>query len=219
MTKSNKKLLISIILNLLIVGFEIIGAILSLKRRGIEAFLFYTELTNYITLIISSIYVVLGIIALKNSSSTPNWLNKTRYASTVGLILTFMVVLCILVPITPSEFGFYLFGDSNLYQHFICPILAVVSYLFFENNNKLKKTTLWYGVFPTLMYGLILISLNACKIIVGPYPFFYVYDFPWYVTTLLLSGILTLTFFVSWMVLTVYNKHNKNYSSKTTIQR
>ena len=209
MAKNNKKLLISVILNFLIVLFEIVGVVLSLKRRGVEAFLYYTELTNYLTLLISLLYVIVGIIVLKNNSKIPSWLINIRYASTVGLILTFMVVLCILVPLTPSEFVFYFFGDSNLYQHFICPILAVISFIFFERFAAIKKTVIWYGVFPTLIYGLILISLNACKIIIGPYPFFFVYDFPWYITVLLLSGILSLTLFISWIVIVICNKLSK----------
>ena len=69
MTKTNKRLLISVILNFLIVIFEAVGVFLSLRRRGVEAFLFYTELTNYLTLIISLIYVVFGIVVLKNQEN------------------------------------------------------------------------------------------------------------------------------------------------------
>ena len=212
MSKINKKLLISIILNLLIVVFEIIGVVLSIRRRGVEAFLFYTELVNYLTLVISLIYVIFGFVALKKNTKTANWLHNLRYASTVCLILTFMVVLCILVPITPSEFGFYFFGDSNLYQHFLCPILAIVSFMFFESERKLNKKTILFGIFPTLIYGLILISLNLCKVLVGPYPFFYVYDMPWYATTLLLAGIFTLAFFISWLALFVHNRQFKRHN-------
>lgn len=207
--KSNKKLLVSIILNFVIVALEVIGAILSIKRRGVSAFLFYTELTNYLTLLISLAYGIIGIVVLKNNRKIPSWLASVRYASTVGLVLTFMVVLCILVPLTPSEFTFYFFGDSNLYQHFLCPILSVVSFMWFERGILLSKYSLCYGVFPTLTYGLVMISLNVCKILEGPYPFFLVYEMPWYITVLLLSGILTLTLFTSWIVLKIYNKISK----------
>ena len=209
MERGKKNLIIAIMLNALTVLFEILGLILSLRRRGVMAFLFYTELSNYFTLVISLLFVVFGIIALKNNRKIYNWILKLRYASTVCLIFTFMVVLCVLVPISPSEFGFYFFGDSNLYQHLFCPILTTVSFLCFERKGKLERKTILWGVFPTLFYGLVLISLNFCKIIVGPYPFFYVYDMPWYVIVLLLAGIFSLAFFISWLTKAIYNRGNK----------
>lgn len=90
---------------------------------------------------------------------------------------------------------------SMLYQHTLCPILAVFSFLVFEIEDKLPKTDMLKALIPTLVYALIAIMLNICRVIEGPYPFLMVYSQPWYISVLwcvIILGIAGFLAFVMW---------------------
>ena len=63
-------------------------------------------------------------------------------------------------------------GKTGLFHHTLCPILSFVSYVFWEPHSRA-----WYvPALITLIYGLIMVYLNAVKKIDGPYPFFRVHN-------------------------------------------
>ena len=69
------------------------------------------------------------------------------------------------------------------YHHTLCPILAIISYIFFE-NNKIKKKDIPYTMIFTITYTIILIICNILHIIEGPYPFLLIYKQPVYMSIL-----------------------------------
>ena len=59
-------------------------------------------------------------------------------------------------------------AGNGLYHHTLCPIISVVSYIFFEPHVHV-----WLlPALVTLTYGIIMEILNALEIVDGPYPFF-----------------------------------------------
>ena len=205
--KNNKKELFSFFANATIVFMELIGVILSLKRRGVGAFLFYTENVNYFTLLVSLWFVLEYLIKQKTSKIV----NCFRFISSVCLAVTFVMVTTILIPMFPESFMFMMFEDSNLYQHFLCPTISILSLILFENKNKLHKTNIIFALIPTLVYGIVMVTLNLLKVIAGPYPFFYLYQIRWYLSIPWLIGVLLIVvaidLFVFWL-------HNKKFLSK-----
>ena len=69
---------------------------------------------------------------------------------------------------------------------------------------------------PTLIYGVVLIILNIAKVVVGPYPFFYVYDMPWYASILCLLGILLAVVSIA---IGIYYLHNIVHIKNDKIQK
>lgn len=144
-----------IIANILIVIMEIIAFRLSFRRIRWEMFIYYTELSNLIVLISSIAYLL-------TKGNAP----ALRYLSAVELTMTFLITLCVLVPMG-GGFKTLMISDNGLYHHTLVPILSVVSYIFWEPHSAL-----WLlPVILTTLYGLTMMFLNLIGKIDGPYPF------------------------------------------------
>ncbi|MGN1222476.1 MAG: hypothetical protein ACI4TT_04510, partial [Christensenellales bacterium] len=84
-------------------------------------------------------------------------------------------------------------------------VLSIISFLLFENQMRLKKFSIIFPAIPTLLYGVICITLNILKLLEGPYPFFYVYDISWVVCTVSAVAILLATLLISFVYYKIYN--------------
>ena len=162
---------INIILNLLIVILEIIGFVLVFKELGITSLEYYTEDSNLL-LLLSSIII---LIHISKNKELPLWFKSFRYIAIVSTTLTLIIVLTVLSWTT--DFGLYylLFHESMLYHHTLCPVLAILSFVFVERYDNLHTI---HGLYFTVVYGIIMIILNALKIVEGPYPFLLVQNQP-----------------------------------------
>ena len=162
---------INIIINLLIVILEIIGFVLVFKELGITSLEYYTEDSNLL-LLLSSIII---LIHISKNKELPLWFKSFRYIAIVSTTLTLIIVLTVLSWTT--DFGLYylLFHESMLYHHTLCPVLAILSFVFVERYDNLHTI---HGLYFTAVYGIIMIILNALKIVEGPYPFLLVHNQP-----------------------------------------
>lgn len=170
-----KKRSVVIALNITIIILEVIGLIMCVKNEGINLLKYYTEDSNIIALISSILFVVYALRG--NYEKLPKWLNILRLLSTTSLSLTFLVVLLVLAP-NPSMGGYInmMFKGSMFIQHTLCPLLLFISYVFFEKANITDRKDLVLSQTLTLLYAIILISLNALKVVDGPYPFLRIYS-------------------------------------------
>ena len=81
--------------------------------------------------------------------------------ATSAVTLTFVTTLVFLTP----QYGFYaLYNNTNLFFHLLVPVLAVISYIFFE-NDLLERKDAKFGIIPMFLYSIfyttnILIHLN-----------------------------------------------------------
>ena len=149
------------------------GILLLLELRGFsfcmsgsrwQKLIYYTQLSNLIAALSALMLCIFGDLT---------WIAPVRYLSTCMLILTFLVTICVLIPMggDPKEF---LWSGNSLYHHVLCPVLSTSSYVFFEQHSSM----IWLPVIVTTVYGLIMLYLNAARKIDGPYPFFRVYNQP-----------------------------------------
>lgn len=174
MSKEQKFKNTQIVFAVLMIISGIAGTVISMVSQKTLFFETYTENSNIFNLITSVLYLLylLGFIAKKNNQP-PTWLKLIRYMSTCCLVLTFLVVLFILAPTSGGLSGYVVmfFYGSMFFNHFLSPILATISFIFFEPKPVLKKNSVIYAVAPTILYGLITIPLNAFALLDGPYPF------------------------------------------------
>ena len=162
----------SLILNMLLIIFECIGFIIAMySGRGIE-FEYYTEDSNLLAMIASIVLV----LYLSSNKEIPKWLSLFKYITNIGLTITFIVVLFILIPMYNFDFGFLFLEGPLLYQHLICPILCITSFILFDDIGELTFKDTLVGMSFTVIYGAILIPLNAFEVVTGPYPFLMVND-------------------------------------------
>lgn len=156
-----------LLLNILIIVFEIIGFVLSFRNYSRIPIEYYTEDSNILTLITSIIFIAFVIAGKK----TPYFLKILKYISAVCLTVTFLVVVCILIPLYNFDFNSMLFKGEMIFHHILCPIVGVITFLFFDEIDKYTTKESLVAVSATFIYGVIIIILNVLNKISGPYPF------------------------------------------------
>ena len=128
----------------------------------------------------SNIYIVFLIRNIKNKNNEiPKWVSILKYASTLSLLVTFLVVVFILTPYYGKDIIIWIFFEgSNLFYHTLCPIITFISFTFFESHkiNGIKDN--FKALYFTLIYAAVFITLNILKVYEGPYPFLMVYKQP-----------------------------------------
>ena len=158
---------ISLVLNLLIIVFEIIAFIFSYVSTHKLYFEFYTEDSNILALISSSIFVYY----ILSKKKIPNWVNIFKYISTVCLSVTFLVVIFILAPMSNFNYQYLLFSGAMLFHHTLCPILSIITFLFYDKLIGYSKKDVIKGLSFTFVYAFVAIILNIVGVLDGPYPF------------------------------------------------
>lgn len=167
-----------IILNLVFLILEAIGAILSFQENGWTLFKYYTDDSN----LFATVNTVILLVYLIQNKELPKWLVKMRYVTVLLLALVFVVTAAVLAPMRGADY-FSLFTEgSKLYQHTFCPILFFISYFGLERTVPEEKKCTMCGMIPTFVYGVILVVLNLLKVVDGPYPFLRVCNQPIYMS-------------------------------------
>lgn len=193
---------------------EIVGLSISISNHGLSLFQFYTEDSNLFAMIVAGIYSIFIIINLKNNTNTlPAWLKSIKYMSVGCLTVTFVVVIFVLAPMAGDNgYRLMLFSNSMLYHHFLCPIVAFLSFAIFESTTPLKKIYTIYTLIPTFLYASIAIILNVTRVLTGPYPFLRVYEQPIYMSILWCIIILGTAFILAIIIRRIHNAIFKKLS-------
>lgn len=174
---------VGICLNILLIILEIVALIQCFDALGCIDFAYYTIDSNIFVLVSTILYIV-------SRKNIPEIVQFAKYSSTLSVLITFLVVVFVLYPMSDFNFEFLFLAGPNLLMHVLCPIIALISFLFFEENtleNTLKNN--FRALYFTLIYAVIMISLNILKIVVGPYPFFKFYEQPVLISVLWILGI------------------------------
>lgn len=197
------------------------GIFLSAKTSGFKLFIMYTEDSNILNLLIAILYLISFFLAPLKTPTAKKTIKLLRYISTCCVTLTFLVVLFILAPMASVEggiakgFSLMFFSGSMLYNHFITPILAIISFVFFEKDPLLSKKSCLYAIIPTLIYAAITITLNAMRLLDGPYPFLRVHNQSIFASILWVIIIFALNYFIAWLLLFCNTKNSKKSAIKT----
>ena len=185
----NKEKVLSILFILLEVA-AIITTIISVGKIQIE---FYTEDSNIFALIVTIIYSYY----LFSNKKVPKLVNILRLSSLAMLMITFLTVSLVLVPIYRMDLSFAYWGP-NFFYHLVCPILFFINYTFVSKKEEFSTKDLLISTTPTIVYGIIVTTMNVIVKGYGPYPFLYVYEQPVY-----LSVLWVLIFFITTLVITI----------------
>lgn len=186
----NKKIKISLVLNIIIVVFTIIACIimftgfkfmegdLILETTKIGMFKFFTVDSNILMGIVAFIFSIQEIRLLKGKiSEIPLKTYVLKLMGTVSVALTFFTVFCYLGQIVEGGV-FRLLKNSNLFLHLIIPVLSMVNFCLFEKTNRLKFKYTFLGILPTILYAIfyltnVLIHMENGKVST-------IYDWYWF---------------------------------------
>lgn len=143
---------------------------------------------------------------VKRSISSKAYIFK--FIATVGVTVTFLTVFLYLGP--SSDGGLYsMLLNSNLFYHLIIPVLAIISFAFFEKSSKIKKSYVKYGMVPVLLYSMFYMT-NVVTHIENSHVSTD-YDWYWFVqnglwkTFIVVPAMFLLTYIVSYILWDVNN--------------
>ena len=192
---------LSILANLAIVGMELRAIPLSWDGVHAQMFLFYTELSNLFAMGVCFVTALCQLRALLTGGEMPAWVRTLKYTVTCCLMLTFLTVVFVLAPMYGPD-GHYvmLLTSSMLYNHFLNPVTALLSFVLLERAPALPRRAVGRTMIPTLVYGGIMLAANVAKVYKGPYPFLYVYEQPLWTSCMWVVVILGGALLIAWAV-------------------
>ena len=182
----SKKESSALIANIILVILGVLGIYKVVTVVGGNIFRYFTVDSNILGLL-SSILFVLFMIMKRSQQEIPYFVMVFRYMASVAMFITFVVVFAYLAPVRIwipdgsylDNLKVLLLKDDMLYQHFLCPVISLVSFIFFEGDRRLnKKKTVLFSLLPTLVYGIPMLVMNMLNIVEGPYPFFRISEAP-----------------------------------------
>lgn len=203
-----------VVMELIVVNY------VSAFHGGLKMFIYYTDCSNVLCLLVSAIFVVFMLPALskgrtsgfvstymmqhyKGEAEMPRWISMIRYIASCCLMLTFLVVLFVLGP--KDGYEDQLLGGVHLINHVIAPVLSLMSFLLLETAEPLPKKAPFYAIIPTMIYAVILIGMNVAGLTAGPYFFLRVHDQSLVTTVLWIIVLLGGNYLISWLVMKAYN--------------
>lgn len=167
----NKK---GLILNIILLVASLIGLILAMvySKYHVLELKYYTLCSNLLAFISSILY----IINYCTNGKINNILRFIKINSANMLTVTFLVVIFVLMPTNNWNILFFLVLRSAAFVHFIVPILAVVSFVFFEEYEYSKKEKILFGISLSILYIIIISILIFARAIIPPYNFLDYYN-------------------------------------------
>ena len=170
------------------------GLVLSIQKHGFWGqFAYYTQCSNYLLLIATAVHLYylvrnrLNAAESRKRTEVPRAVEKAKYYATCLTTVTIVVTVCVLIPWYGHP-EVFLLRSNGLFHHLLCPVLAVAS---LPLLGRMEKRDSLFAMIPTLVYGMIMYTMNFLRMYDGPYPFLKIYDQPWYMSVLwffLLAG-------------------------------
>ena len=118
-------------LDIAIIAGEIAGLVFSIEKHGFwKQFRYYTQWSNYLLLLITVVHLICLV-----RKKMPSIVEKCRYYATCLTTVTFLVTVCILIPWYGHP-EYFLLETNSLFQHLLCPILAIASLPFLRRMGK-----------------------------------------------------------------------------------
>lgn len=162
---------IAVAVHVILIVLEVIARVHDIQSFGISMFKYYTIDSNILQMIVS---IVIVYLLCRKGSVIPSWLSTLHLVSAVCLTVTFLIALLVLAP--QEGFAYYFLQDVAPINHFLGPLLSVLTFLFMERPKRLPGRAVLAPMAATLLYGVIALILNVLRVIEGPYFFLQVYE-------------------------------------------
>lgn len=162
----------AVVLHGILVILEVIALIHDIKAFGAGMFQYYTIDSNVLQLVVSVCFLVYFLRRKRN----PVWLAVLHLICAVCLTVTFLIAAFVLAP--QGGFAYYFLSDVAPINHFLGPVISVVTCVFLPADVSIQKRMVLAPVAATLLYGIIALILNIAGVLDGPYFFLRVYEEP-----------------------------------------
>ena len=144
---------------------------------GFQSLRFFTVLSNIFVAIAALIMIIYNVKnILDENKEYPNWLIVLKHTATTAVAVTFITVLLILAPgyAYMGKGYFTLFSNNSFIMHFLTPIMAIITFVFFECSKKVSFKKSLFGLLPVILYSILYtIMVVAIGEANGGWPDFY----------------------------------------------
>ena len=198
MTRSRKRMIIAIVVNVIVFALEVYAMYRGIKKNGpLGNFIFYTECSNLFAGIVCAMLALAEVRALRAGTEISRTMRWLKYMASCVLLMTLFVVTFILVPMLvnagyPGFYMMYVDGVKSV-THLGAPLVVTISYVLFEADRSMTFKQSLVGFAPTLAYAAVAYPCNIARVWDGPYPFFQVWNMPvwqsilWFVVLFILA--------------------------------
>ena len=168
--KNDRRLIISFAINILVFLLFVAGTIImftvgsgALASKGFTVFKYFTFQSNIFMGAVAFIYgYYQWLILRKKIDKIPHVLGVFNHIAVTAVGLTFIIVILVLGP----GYGYdKMYNNANLFFHALVPVLAIINYLFFEKEAKIRFIETLYAMVPCILYGIVyfivVVSQNA----------------------------------------------------------
>ncbi len=136
-----------------ILGFKFMQDISILSEKNFKSFRYFTIQSNLLAAVVAIIYIIFKCgPAGKNCEKLPTWLYLLKFAATAAVAFTMFITVFYLAPTSKNGY-FSLFMNSNLFMHFVTPMLCIISFILFEPADKTPFKTSFVGAIPAALYA------------------------------------------------------------------
>lgn len=125
-------------------------------KKGLGALRFFTLLSN----LFCALAALLLALTLMGGA-VPRWIWLAKYIGTAAVTVTLLTVLLFLGPSAGYK---AMLSGRDLYLHLLGPLLAIVSFCFFERLYPLPFSLALTGVLPVICYG----AFYLYKVVLSP---------------------------------------------------
>ena len=203
--------------NLLLATLEFVGLVLMIKLHKsynlhpLGWLKYYTQLSNIFSMFAALLVAFFAAKDLvEKTDSLHSFARLLKFSSACCLTETLLVTVFVLAPMgVMGGFVPIMFEGANLYHHLLCPLISLFSLVVLEKGEKLTLRHCVFAMTPTLIYGIVSVTLNIFKVWHGPYPFLYVYEQPFYMSIIWTVVILGGAFAITLLVKSFANLHLK----------
>ena len=159
----SNRLKISLVFNIIIVLFVALAFLMGFFKwqfveddfsvEGIELLKYFTVQSNILAGVAALVFAWYEILLLNDRVlKVPDWVYMFKYIANVGVTVTFLTVAAFLAPMYTKHY-YEFFVNSNLFFHFLVPVLSFVSFSFFELTDKITFNKTFFGMSHFLLYG------------------------------------------------------------------
>ena len=157
--KEQIRLIIGIVINLTIFGLEVFCLCnfinYLIQGNPDNRFRYFTNISNLAVGTVALINIVLLSLSIyKKRIIYPKLLSVIKFMAIVMTTLTFLTVLLVLAPITSYQ---EMYSNVKFITHLVTPLLALLSYLFFEEKELFNWKLSLLGIAPFAIYTIIYI--------------------------------------------------------------
>ena len=192
------RLIFFLILNLAMSVMATCGVVKNLKMYGVGTLRYYTTDSNLLLAIAALISAGFAAAKLCCGTEIPNWCNLLFYAATNCVALTFLIVIFVLAP--RRGYKQMLLCGQDLFLHLICPLCAILTFLFFRQNGHWGVEVTAYALLPTILYTVVLVILCATDKVKPPYFFLNTRNQKWYQSLFWTALVLGMNWTTAWLL-------------------